>query len=153
MFLKESFFIAGNGNPEKVLYISGNGTFLYLGKLLIFQQQEITFRARKGKKNSHLDFRKRNFLATSLKNPFFYGNPLEFFITFFSGVFIFYHRLLPLFFGVFYFWFHFLMSPVLQLLCQVLHFCVVVPRVLRIWQGFFNPKRFLPYTPSPCLPQ
>ena len=47
---RKLFLIAGNGNPEKILYISGNGTFLYLGKLLIFQQQEITFQARKEKK-------------------------------------------------------------------------------------------------------
>ena len=31
--------------PQKILYISGNGTFLYFRKLLIFQ--EVTFRARK----------------------------------------------------------------------------------------------------------
>ena len=32
-FLKESFsYISGNENPEKVPYISGNGTFLYFRK-------------------------------------------------------------------------------------------------------------------------
>ena len=34
-----------NGNSEKIPCISGNGTFLYFRKLLIFQ--EVTFQARK----------------------------------------------------------------------------------------------------------
>ena len=39
IFLKESFFyISRNGNPKKITYISRNGTSLYFGKLLIFQQ-------------------------------------------------------------------------------------------------------------------
>ena len=43
IFLKESFcYIAGKGNPEKILYISGR-------KLLTFQ--ELTFLARKTKKS------------------------------------------------------------------------------------------------------
>ena len=28
----ELFYISGNGNTEKILYISGNGTFLYFTK-------------------------------------------------------------------------------------------------------------------------
>ena len=33
IFSKESCsYISGNRNPEKILYISGNGTFLYLRK-------------------------------------------------------------------------------------------------------------------------
>ena len=32
-YLKENFsYILGYGNPEKILYISGNGTFLYFRK-------------------------------------------------------------------------------------------------------------------------
>ena len=39
---KESFYYtSGNGNPEKILCILGNGTFLYFRKLSIFQ--EVTF--------------------------------------------------------------------------------------------------------------
>ena len=49
IFSKESFsYISGNGNPEKILYISGNRTFLYFRKILIFQ--EVTFGTRKIKK-------------------------------------------------------------------------------------------------------
>ena len=33
LFSKESFpYISGNGNPKKISYILGNGTFLYLRK-------------------------------------------------------------------------------------------------------------------------
>ena len=33
LYSKEDFsYISGNGNHKKVLYISGNGTFLYFGK-------------------------------------------------------------------------------------------------------------------------
>ena len=33
VFSKESFsYIPGNGNPDKISYISGNGTFLYFRK-------------------------------------------------------------------------------------------------------------------------
>ena len=56
MLLKESFPCCRKRKPTKILYISGNGTFLYFGKLLIFQQQEVTFRARKGKKTHSLRF-------------------------------------------------------------------------------------------------
>ena len=50
IFFKKRAFImfSGNGNPEKIPYISGNETFLYFRKLLIFQK--ITFQARKMKK-------------------------------------------------------------------------------------------------------
>ena len=41
----------GNGNPEKIPYISGNETFLYFRRLLIFQ--EVNFRARKVKRIHH----------------------------------------------------------------------------------------------------
>ena len=37
----ELSYILGNGDLEKIPYISGNGTFLYFRKLLIFQ--EVTF--------------------------------------------------------------------------------------------------------------
>ena len=51
IFLKESFFyISRNGNPKKITYISRNGTSLYFGKLLIFQQA--TFYALKMKKTT-----------------------------------------------------------------------------------------------------
>ena len=68
---KESFSsISENENPEKIPYISGNGTFLYFSKFLIFQ--EVTFRARKNKKHllrkNFLYFRKWNFLALRLRN-------------------------------------------------------------------------------------
>ena len=68
IFSKESLsYILGNGNPEKKIpYTSGKGTFLY------FIFQEVTFRARKVKKNplikSFLYFEKWNFLAPGLKN-------------------------------------------------------------------------------------
>ena len=133
MFLKESLFYCGKRKPRKNSLYFRKRNFLISRETSYISATGNNFPSSKGKKNTHLDFRKRNFLATSLKNPFFYGNPLEFFITFFSGVFIFYHRFLPLFFGFFYCWFHFFMSPVLQLFCQVLRFCVVVPRLLRIW--------------------
>ena len=46
---KESFpYISENGNPEKIHYISGNRTFLYFRKLLVFR--EVTFQAREIKK-------------------------------------------------------------------------------------------------------
>ena len=33
IFFKKSFsYVSGNGNPEKIPYISGNGTFLYFKK-------------------------------------------------------------------------------------------------------------------------
>ena len=39
IFSKESFsYISGNDNFEKILHISGNGTFLCFRKLLIFQE-------------------------------------------------------------------------------------------------------------------
>ena len=48
IFSKESFsYISGNRNPEKIIYISGNGTFLVSGngnpkKLLIFPETEFS---------------------------------------------------------------------------------------------------------------
>ena len=36
IFFQKKAYISGNGNPEKVLYILENGTFLYFRKLLIF---------------------------------------------------------------------------------------------------------------------
>ena len=51
----ELFYISGNGNPEKISSISGNGTFLY-------------FRKRKTPQNS-LYFRKRNFLLYQEDHP------------------------------------------------------------------------------------
>ena len=51
ILLKESFsYISGNADPEKIPFISGNGTFLYFRKLLTFQ--EVTFRAPKMKKKN-----------------------------------------------------------------------------------------------------
>ena len=59
------------------------------------------------------------------------------------------------FFGISDCWLHFFMSPTFLLFCQVLHFCLVVPQLLRIWQcyGFLTLRRFLPYTLSPHLSQ
>ena len=39
----EHFYISENGKPEKILYISGNGTFLYFRKrnFLIFRERYI----------------------------------------------------------------------------------------------------------------
>ena len=42
-------YILGNENPEKIPYISGNGTFLYFGKrkprknIFIFQETELSY--------------------------------------------------------------------------------------------------------------
>ena len=49
-FLKKKavLIFRGTETPKKIPYISGNGTFLYFKKVLIFQ--EITFRARKVKR-------------------------------------------------------------------------------------------------------
>ena len=46
----ELSYISGNGNTEKIPYISGNGIFFYLRKLLIFQ--EVTLRVRKVKRTT-----------------------------------------------------------------------------------------------------
>ena len=40
-------YILGNGNPDKISYISRNGTFLYFRKFLIFHK--VTFQAYKVK--------------------------------------------------------------------------------------------------------
>ena len=45
---KSCSYILGNGNPKKLCYISGNRTFLYFRKLLIFQ--EVTFQVWKVKR-------------------------------------------------------------------------------------------------------
>ena len=51
-FQKKAFLIfwetPKNRSPEKILCISGNVTFLYFKKLLVFQ--DVTFRARKVKR-------------------------------------------------------------------------------------------------------
>ena len=52
IFPQNFSYISGNRNPKKVLYILGNGTFSYSRKRLMFQ--EVTFRARKVKKNLSL---------------------------------------------------------------------------------------------------
>ena len=66
----ELFYILGYVNPEKIPYISGNQTFLYFRKILIFQ--EITVLAQKIKKPTLkkflIYFRKSNFQDTSLEN-------------------------------------------------------------------------------------
>ena len=36
----ELFYISENGNPEKILYISGNGTFLYFRRNIQSPQNE-----------------------------------------------------------------------------------------------------------------
>ena len=34
----ELFYVLGNGNPEEIPYISGNGTFIYCKQLFILQK-------------------------------------------------------------------------------------------------------------------
>ena len=70
------------------------------------------------------------------------ANPLGFFASVFMECF---HFLLLLV-GYFHCWLHFFMSPIffilttfLLLFCQVLCFCIVIPRVPRIWESFFLP--------------
>ena len=107
IFLKESFsYISGNENREKLPYISGNKnpkeTSYISGN---------NFPISKSKENPLLKlclyFGKWNFLATSLKNYFLRRIPQSFSSIVFSGVFIFRHWFLPLFWGCFYCWLHF----------------------------------------------
>ena len=60
---------AGNGNPEK------NSFYFKKQNFLLFW--EITFQARKNKKNSLLYFGNWNFLVTSLKNFLYFSRELE----------------------------------------------------------------------------
>ena len=163
IFLKESFsYISGNENREKLPYISGNKnpkeTSYISGN---------NFPISKSKENPLLKlclyFGKWNFLATSLKNYFLRRIPQSFSSLVFSGVFIFRHWFLPLFWGCFYCWLHFFhnFAGFLQgtsflygctasamdfrelfLLWGVftLHSFLTfatVPQVLRIWESFF----------------
>ena len=88
---------------------------------------------------------KWNFLARRLKNFFLMR------IIVFSGVFIFHRWLFSLFFLVFSLLIGFFMSPTLLLFCQVLHFCVVVPRVLQIWESFFYTQAFFTLNSFPTF--
>ena len=151
IFLKESFsYISGNENREKLPYISGNKnpkeTSYISGN---------NFPISKSKENPLLKlclyFGKWNFLATSLKNYFLRRIPQSFSSLVFSGVFIFRHWFLPLFWGCFYCWLHFFHN--FAGFCKVLRFCMVVPPVLRILESFFCSEAFLLYTPSSHLPQ
>ena len=45
----------------------------------------------------------------------------------------------------------FFMSPTLLLFCQVLYFCVVVPRVLQIWESFFYTQAFFTLNSFPTF--
>ena len=158
-FRKRNFcYISGNGNLAKIIYISGNGTLLYFRKrkpynsyYIIFQETKTpilgsncpsTTSKKKPLLKSFLYFGKKNFLAPSLKNYFFRRTPQGFSSLFFQGF--------PFFNTNFY---HcFLGFSCHQLRCLFVR-CVVVPRVLRFEKAFFTLRHFLPYTPSPHLPQ
>ena len=64
-----------NGNPEKVLYISRNGSFLYFRKWKTFYILGSNFPSSKNEKNpllkSFLYFRKQNFLVSVERKKFF----------------------------------------------------------------------------------
>ena len=139
---RESFsYIFGTGNPGKICYNSRKEIFYISGnenpkKHPIFYK--VTFRAQYKKLlKILLYFGKWNFLATNLKTFCFLEEPLRVFHHCFSGVFIFYHWFLLLFFGYFHCWLNFLMSRSLMPFFQVLHICVVILPLLRIWQAFF----------------
>ena len=90
-----------------------------------------------------------NFLFFKDKNScfFFQENPLGFFTT------VFYFKCFhfsPLFFGSFHCWMHFFRSSFFFTLtvsfagffCQILLFCVVIPRVLQTWESLLYPQAF-----------
>ena len=92
----ELFHKSENGNPGKISYISGNGN---PEKLLIFQ--EVTFRARKIKKNppwkNFLYLGKWNFPAPSLRNYFNSGRNLQ---DLKIKNFLYFSKKVPLHFGI-----------------------------------------------------
>ena len=92
--------------------------------------------------------------SPKLKKLLFLGEPLRVFHHCFFRGFHFSPLIFTTVFRVFSLLIAFFMSPTLLLFCQVLRSCVVVPWVLRIWEGsFLILRRFLPYTPSRHLAQ
>ena len=100
-------YIRENGNPVKIIYISGNGAFLYISwnwhpiKLLIFK--EITFRAQKIKRNhsSKISYILGNWSFSPKLKKLFFGEPLKVFHNCFLRCFYFSPLIFTSFLGVF----------------------------------------------------